>query len=155
MKIYLAGPMANCKDEEMFQWREEVKLKLNKHQKPSRYCCQVYEPEAFHFLDPTRRDYRLAIFDIETSKKVVERDKADIGLSDIILVNHTRISVGTSMEIMFGAMLGKRIIVIENDETHRFEKLSPWIVYHATDIVKSIDEAVALIISIDRDIYGY
>lgn len=154
MRIYLAGPMANCQDEEMFGWREEVKAKLKKHRRPSKYCCQTNE-QAFHFLDPTRRDYRLATFDIETSKKVVERDKADIALADIVLVNHTKISVGTSMEIAFSYTLGKRVIVIENDQTHRFEKLSPWIVYHATDVVSSIDEAVDLIISIDKDIYEY
>jgi len=106
--IYLCGPINGCNDEECKDWRNEVK---------QRY------PEKT--IDPMDRDYRGR--EDECINEIVELDKIDIADSDIILVNHPKPSVGTSMEILYAWQLSKTIIVVYPEGM----KLSPWLVYHS------------------------
>lgn len=146
MTVYLAGPIDNVSGEESSGWREKVKEAL---------------PD-INFLDPLRRKWEGFNYDtgqwnegadpsIDDFTEIVERDKADISDSDIVLVYHNKPGVGTSMEILYAFELGKYVLTIGC--TGR--PLSPWILYHSTKIVKTLDEAIDALkdISDQYDLY--
>lgn len=118
MKVYLCGPINGCTDAEASNWREEVK---------------VHFPKA---IDPMKRDYR----GVEDTayREIVDLDKRDVQNADAILVNYIKPSVGTSMEVFFAWTIGKPIVVWCDPEAN----ISPWLRYHSTTFVHSIDEAV-------------
>jgi len=121
MKVYLCGPINGCSDAECKEWREEMKR---------------------HFplaLDPMARDYRGK--ERESYREIVELDKRDVIASDVVFVNYTKPSVGTSMEIHLAWSLAIPVVLLCAPE----ENLSPWLRYHATSIVHSVADAVAKI----------
>lgn len=120
MKIYLAGPIFQCEDHECIDWREEAKRQLNE----------------FEIVDPTERDYR-GVTD-ENHRKIVEKDKDLIAACDILLVNHLKPSVGTSMEVLHAWQNKKQVFVISNGSEN-----SPWLIYHAHKIFHTLEEAVS------------
>ena len=119
MRIYLAGPIFQCEDHEAIAWREEAKANL----------------DGFEVIDPMERDYRGATD--ENHKKIVEDDKALIDSCDILLVNHLKPSVGTSMEILYAWERGKKIYLICEDG-----EISPWLIYHSDKIFSSLNDAI-------------
>jgi len=119
MRIYLAGPIFQCEDHECIDWREEAKAKLN----------------GFEVIDPMERDYRGVTN--ENHKNIVEDDKALIDSCDVLLVNHLKPSVGTSMEILYAWERDKKVYLICEDG-----EVSPWLLYHATRIFKSQKDAL-------------
>jgi nucleoside 2-deoxyribosyltransferase len=122
VKIYLAGPMFQTTDDECKVWRDDAINRLAGHE----------------IFNPMIRDYREGA-DGHIAE-IVEEDKADIDTCDMLLVNHTRASVGTSMEILYAWERGKRILtVVHSDE------ISPWLKYHSERIFKSVDEAIEFI----------
>lgn len=118
MKVYLAGPINGCTDEECKSWREAAKARL---------------PDT---LDPMRRDYKGR--EDDCAAEIVEGDKVDIALSDALLINFPQPSVGTCMELMY-AYLSRKITVVVVPPGM---KLSPWLTYHATHIFTSFDRAI-------------
>jgi nucleoside 2-deoxyribosyltransferase len=119
VKIYLAGPIFQCEDHECINWREEVKQSLDK--------IEVIDPMVRDYRGTTDRDF----------KEIVERDKAEVDASDILLAYCTKPSAGTSMEVLYAWENGKKVYVItENEET------SPWLLYHSHKVFKSIGEAI-------------
>lgn len=127
MKIYLGGPINGCTDEEANGWRSAVKSKL-----------VAYGWEA---IDPMVRDYRGREMEPGIAAEIVENDKADIEGADVLLMNCPKPSVGTSMEVLYGYTLGKRVIcVIPPGSTP-----SPWLVYHAEVIEGSVLDALKAI----------
>jgi len=127
-RVYLAGAINGCTDAEMSDWREAIKARRYKGN--------------FWFLDPTVRDYRDRELENGVPTEIVTLDKLDIRNSDYIVVWYEKPSVGTSMEIFYAHSLGIPIILIDKREPNPTRNLSPWLVYHSTAIVKSIDEAV-------------
>ncbi len=124
MKVYLAGPIFNCTDKECRDWREYAAEKLN--------CTTI---------DPMRRDYRG--IEEESVAKIVELDKLDIMETDCVLVNYGDIppgSMGTAMEILFAWEQHKTIITVTSQS-----KVSPWLTYHSTLILRSLDAAIVYI----------
>jgi hypothetical protein len=121
MKVYLCGPINGCTDDECRDWREMAKLRL---------------PDT---LDPMRRDYRGK--EAESTREIVELDKIDVALSDVLLVNFDKPSVGTSMEIIWAWERGKMIVVVHKAGA----VLSPWLAYHSHARFTSFDEAIAYI----------
>jgi nucleoside 2-deoxyribosyltransferase len=124
MKVYLAGPIFNCTDAECRDWREYATEKLT--------CTAI---------DPMRRDYRG--IEEESAVEIVELDKLDIMEADYVLANYGDIppgSVGTSMEILFAWEQHKKIIIVTSQP-----KVSPWLTYHATLILGSLDAAIVYI----------
>ncbi len=120
-KVYLCGPINGCTDEEAKDWRAEVK----------RYFLAS--------IDPMKRDYRGK--ELTNYREIVDLDKRDIRNSDIILVNYDKPSVGTSMEVFYAWTLGIPVIVWCKSDA----KPSPWLIYHSTSIVHSLDEVIAKI----------
>lgn len=119
MKVYLAGPIQGCTDEQCKAWREYVKTLL---------------PDT---LDPMRRDYRG--IELESADEIVEGDKLDIDDADALLVNFPAPSAGTCMEILYAWERFKKVVVVIPKEV----KLSPWVKYHSTFITDSFEKAVA------------
>jgi nucleoside 2-deoxyribosyltransferase len=122
MKVYLAGPIAGCTDEQCNGWRNTVTAMLGEE----------------NVLNPMRRDYRG--FDVAPPAEIVEQDKADIDASTCVLVYYEQPSVGTSMEVLYAWERGKPVVIVTEQQY-----LSPWLVYHAAHIVRSLGEAVWLI----------
>jgi nucleoside 2-deoxyribosyltransferase len=122
MRVYLAGPIFQCEDNECVDWRQEVASGL-----PD---CDI--------LDPMERDYRGVTN--ENYQKIVEEDKADIDTCDVLLVNHIKPSVGTSMEILYAWERKKHIVIVSNNGD-----VSPWLLYHSDKIIASFDEALEYI----------
>lgn len=124
--VYLGGPINGCTDEEAHGWREAVKPLL--------------EAKGYEILDPMVRDYRGREMEPGIATEIVENDKEDIRKSDILLMSCPKPSVGTSMEVLYGAsFFGPKsvICVIPPGSTP-----SPWLVYHSTIFEGSEEEAV-------------
>jgi nucleoside 2-deoxyribosyltransferase len=122
MKIYLAGPISGCSDDECIEWREGVMKEF---------------PQS---LDPMRRDYRGRERDYGAPEEIVRLDKEDIGLCDLVLAHCPFPSVGTSMEIFFAHSIGKPVLAVVPPGSPS----SPWLAHHA-EIYPSIDMALAAI----------
>lgn len=123
LKVYLAGPIQGCTDEEAKGWRDRF----------------VSEVDDVAFFDPMRRDYR----GTETANynQLVMRDQEEIILSDWVVANVWKPSSGTAMEIFYAARFQIPVILIHEPGS----QLSPWLRFYATYIVDSIDEAIAII----------
>lgn len=117
MKVYLCGGINGLTDDQAVTWRERAKDLLH---------CET--------LDPMRRDFRGR--EDECVNDIVLGDKADIKLSNALLVNAERPSWGTAMEIVYAFTAGKTIVAICPSDT-----ISPWLRFHATRIYKSLEEA--------------
>lgn len=125
-KIYLAGPINGCTDAEANDWRSAAK-KLHSD-----------------VLDPMDRDYRGK--ESENVASIVEGDKDDIAVCDAVLVYFEKPSVGTSMEVFFAWQLGKPVVIVNRSG----KPPSPWLVYHSSTVVGSIEEAIAKIEAIEK-----
>lgn len=116
MKVYLGGPINGCTDEEANGWREAVKAVLA--QRGHEWC------------DPMDRDYRGREMEVGVAAEIVQGDKRDIHACDVLLMNAPKPSYGTAMEIHFGWVRHKRVIVVHPEGTTP----SPWVVFHAHEI---------------------
>jgi len=122
-KIYLSGPIMDCTPGESKDWRTRAKERL---------------AGRFMILDPMRRNFRDR--EIDSSNEIVEFDLQDVRDADIILVNYSKPSIGTAMEVFFAAHdLGKFVIAFSPAE---FKDCSPWMVRYCTKILKGLDEAI-------------
>lgn len=121
MTVYLCGGINGLSDHECRTWREVARARLEYHGHTT--------------LDPMRRDYRGK--EDESVSAIVLGDLEDIGASDVVLVNATRPSWGTAMEIVYAHLAGKRIVAGVGDGP-----VSPWLRYHceiATTLQGAID----------------
>lgn len=125
MKVYLAGPIFGCKDSECADWRALATQVLGAHR----------------VFDPMVRDYRGREQEPGIAKTIVETDKQDIAWARVVLVYFDHPSVGTSMEVLYAWEHGKPVVVA--NVTGR--PVSPWLQYHATTIVTSLDDAIAAV----------
>lgn len=103
---YLCGGINGLSDEACRDWREVAKELLHTET-----------------LDPMRRDYRGR--EDEAVDEIVAGDLEDIVASDFILVNATRPSWGTAMEIVYAAQRSKTIVAFTGGS-----RISPWLRYH-------------------------
>ncbi len=134
MKVYLCGPMDWCSEEEASGWRKEA--------------TSVLEGRGLAALDPMDRP----TFSANSCGKaallpeLVEDDKLDIEAADVLLVNYSKVSAGTSMEILLAWQKDKRVVIVVPEGI----KLSPWVVYHSHKICHTMKEAYDDIVSYDR-----
>jgi len=143
-KLYLAGPMVACNDKKATAWRNEITERLDA-------CYQIVNPMA--------RDHR---FDYDPHKHknlIVEGDKEDIDGCDYIIAYPWKQSTGTSMEMMYAYMTGKKILVLLPELPlwkriynffrppmfRYYRTLSPWTDYHAFRKFDSINGLVSFL----------
>lgn len=132
MRVYLAGPINGCTDDEAKGWRERVK--------------ELVAPLGIEAFDPMDRDYRGREQEPGIAEKIVEQDKADIDAVAIVLVCYEKPSVGTSMEVLYAYERGKGVIVVNKSG----KALSPWLLYHSHAQVETFERAVELIAEGER-----
>ena len=122
--IYLAGPIHNTNYEKTHNWRNVCKEQLEDH---------------FNILCPTVRivngDHSMITYDY---KKIITQDKKDIISSDIILANCWKVSVGTSMEVLFAYERNRKIIAVVPD----LNSVSLWILGHSNNVFDNIQGAI-------------
>src|SRR5476649_2412160 len=122
-RIYLCGPIMDCKPAETKDWRARAKERL---------------AGRFILLDPMRRSFRDN--EIDSANEIVEFDLQDIRDADLLLVNYSKPSVGTSMEVFYASHdLGKFVIAFSPLE---FKDCSPWMVRFTTKITRDLDAAI-------------
>lgn len=125
-KIYLCGPIMDCAIGETKDWRTRAKERL---------------AGRFILLDPMRRNFRDN--EIDSSNEIVDFDLQDIRDADLVLMNYSKASVGTSMEVFYASHdLGKFVIAFAPFE---FKDCSPWMVRFSTKILSNLDGAITYI----------
>ena len=65
----------------------------------------------------------------------VQRDLDDADRCDIMIVYLPKLSAGACMELFYAKQKGKKVIVVSD-----MDCLSPWIVVHSDEIVKSFEQ---------------
>ncbi len=124
--IYLSGPIKDCEEGQAKDWRMRAKERL---------------AGRFILLDPMRRNFRDN--ELDSANEIVEFDLQDIRDADLVLVNYSKASIGTAMEVFYAAHdQGKFIITFSPIP---YEQCSPWMVRFSTKILPSLDEALAYI----------
>jgi nucleoside 2-deoxyribosyltransferase len=120
--IYLSGPIMDEHLGTAREWRESGKKLLQ---------------DKFRLLDPMRRKF--VDRQVDSANEIVEFDLQDVREADILLVNYSKASIGTSMEVFHAAHnLGKFVVAFSAFE---FEDCSPWMVRYCTKILHSLEEA--------------
>jgi hypothetical protein len=126
MTVYLCGGINGLSDQECRDWREVAKARLSYH--------------GIDTLDPMRRDYR-GIED-QSVDAIVEGDLDDIRACDVVLVNATRPSWGTAMEIVDAFQANRQIVAVAGDS-----RISPWLRFHTSAIYQYLEEALGWIVA--------
>ena len=125
-KIYLCGPIMDCSGEESATWRQRSKERL---------------AGKFVVLDPMRRDFRDR--EIDSANEIVEFDLQDVRDADILLVNYSKASIGTSMEVFYATHdQGKFVIAFS---PYPYQEQSPWMVKFCTKILPDLNAALEYI----------
>jgi hypothetical protein len=126
MKVYLCGGIHALSDAEAQEWRGRAKALLASHAT---------------ILDPMLR-VRRDVGD-EELHSFISGDLREIAESDALIVNATRPSWGTAMEIVYARVLQRRIVAfVDLGE----EPVSPWLRYHC-EIHRSLEDAVASLVN--------
>ncbi len=143
LRVYLCGAMAGCDDEKAGGWREASTKYLN--------------ARGITTLDPMSRDYRYTSYGDDPESvlpDLVEEDKIDIEMSDVVLCNYEHVGVGentgagTNMELIFGWEKSKRVITVVPEG----RIISPWVVYHSHKRYTTMQEAYDEIIRFNNRI---
>jgi nucleoside 2-deoxyribosyltransferase len=126
LKIYLCGPIMDEHDGEARRWRDVAKSVLGKE---------------FVLLDPMRRNFKDR--EVDSANEIVEFDLQDVRNADLLLVNYSKASIGTAMEVFYAAHdLGKFVIAFS---PFSFKDSSPWMVRFATKILPTLEGALEYI----------
>lgn len=95
----------------------------------------------FFLLDPIRRDFKDR--EVDSANEIVEFDLQDIRDADLLLVNYSKPSIGTAMEVFYASQnLGKFVVAFS---PFKFKDCSPWMVRYCTKILPSLERAAAYI----------
>jgi nucleoside 2-deoxyribosyltransferase len=125
-KIYLSGPIMDEHVDTAKTWRERATAELREH---------------FVILDPMRRNFKDR--EVDSANEITEFDLQDVRDADILLVNYSKVSIGTSMEVFYAAHdLGKFIVAFS---PYPYKDCSPWMVRYCTKILPDIETAIAYI----------
>ena len=98
MKVYLAGPIEICSEDEILVWRNYVETKLGN----------------FDIITPK--------YHLGSDSEIFENTRTNVEECDIVFahlpkaINERRASYGTIFEVAYGHALKKRVIVISDDE---------------------------------------
>ena len=125
-KVYLSGPIMDERADHAATWREIAKARLQDH---------------FVLLDPMRRNFKDR--EVDSANEIVEFDLQDVRDADIVIVNYSKTSIGTAMEVFYASHdLGKFVIAFS---PFSFKDCSPWMVKHCTKILPTLDDAIAYV----------
>jgi nucleoside 2-deoxyribosyltransferase len=119
--LYLCGPINGRSDSDCRDWRKAAKA--------------AWPGDV---LDPMRRDYRGRELEPGIAAEIVAGDIEDIDLCAAVLVYFDKPSVGTSMEVFYAKTSGKPVVVIDASD----KPLSPWLLHHSDQVVKTLAEAM-------------
>ena len=122
-KIYLCGPIMDESGGRARAWRETASRDLSKN---------------FTVLDPMRRDFKDR--EVDSANEIVEFDLQDVRDADIILVNYSKASIGTAMEVFYAANELRKFVVAFSP--FAFQDCSPWMVRFCTKILPSLEDAI-------------
>lgn len=124
--VYLCGPIMDEHEGVARKWRDIAKSLLS---------------DNFKLLDPMRRSFRDQ--EVDSANEIVEFDLQDIRDADIILINYSKPSIGTSMEVFYASHnLGKFVVAFS---PFLFEDCSPWMVRFCTKILPTLEDACSYI----------
>lgn len=125
-KIYLCGPIMDEVDGQARAWRQLAREALGEH---------------FILLDPMRRNFKDR--EVDSANEIVEFDLQDVRDADILLVNYSKASIGTAMEVFYAShALGRFVVAFS---PFPFQECNPWMVRFCTKILPSLDAATAYI----------
>lgn len=122
--IYLCGPIMDESSGVAREWRKIAVKKLERN---------------FIILDPMRRNFKDR--EVDSANEIVEFDLQDIRNADILLVNYSKPSIGTAMEVFYATNNLQKFVV--SFSPFDFRNCSPWMVRYCTKILPSLDSAVA------------
>ena len=121
-KVYLSGPIMDEHLGAARAWRDEAKKRLAKD---------------FALLDPMRRNFKDR--EVDSANEIVEFDLQDVRDADILLVNYSKPSIGTAMEVFYASQnLGKFVVAFS---PFSFKDSSPWMVRYCTKILPTLEAA--------------
>ena len=124
--IDLSGPIMDEHAGAAREWRE---------------CAKSLLAGRYRLLDPMRRKF--VDREVDSANEIVEFDLLDVRNADIILVNYSRPSIGTSMEVFYAShVLGKFVVAFS---PYEYRECSPWMVRYCTKILGSLEEAAEYI----------
>lgn len=122
--IYLCGPIMDEHEGHARAWRETAVRELGND---------------FILLNPMRRNFKDR--EVDSANEIVEFDLQDIRAADILLVNYSKTSIGTSMEVFFASHdLGKFVVAFS---PFPFKDCSPWMVRFCTKILPGLEDALS------------
>ena len=125
-KIYLCGPIMDETEGAAGEWRKLARKRLD---------------DRFVILDPMRRNFKDR--EVDSANEIVEFDLQDVRDADIVLVNYSKASIGTSMEVFYASNdLGKFVVAFS---PFAFADCNPWMVRFCTKILPSIEDAISYI----------
>lgn len=125
MKVYLAGPITGCDDDEANDWRTIVGACIG------RAGHQVLDPMDW-------ADMRGKELEPGVPQRIVKLDKRAIRDADVMFVNALQgVSVGTTMEILYAYNCSVPVVLVT-----RQQPLSPWYQYHADEIEDNLPDGV-------------
>ena len=97
--------------------------------------------KSFILLDPMRRNFKDR--EVDSANEIVEFDLQDISNADMLLVNYSKPSIGTAMEVFYAANNLRKFVVAFSP--FDFKNSSPWMVRYCTKILPALDAAIAYI----------
>jgi hypothetical protein len=145
-KVYLCGGIKDVSREEASEWRTKAVNELE-YQGNTTILKILGGPDVtrnidsitnFKCLNPMRRNFRSNEW--QSQNEIVTLDKKDIIECDILLVNATKPSWGTAMEVLFGFEKHKVIVAFTGSDNEK--DWNPWLGFHATKLTKTLDEAL-------------
>ena len=125
-RIYLCGPIMDETADNAVEWRQSAHEKLG---------------DNFIILDPMRRNFKDR--EVDSANEIVEFDLQDVRDADIVLVNYSKNSIGTSMEVFYASNELKKFVVAFSP--FLFKECSPWMVRFCTKILPSLEDAIEYI----------
>lgn len=125
-QVFIAGPILGMENNQDY-YRDRI--------------TEIIHRLGFEVIDPWKREKCLYKGDAECwwntyeTYDFVQRDLDDAERCDIMVVYLPRLSAGACMEMFYAKRKGKKVIVISD-----MEQLSPWIIVHSDEIIKSFDK---------------
>jgi len=121
--IYLCGPIMDELADGAREWRQTATARLSNQ---------------FTILDPMRRNFKDR--EVDSANEIVEFDLQDVREADILLVNYSKASIGTAMEVFYAAHdLGKFVVAFSPFD---FQNCNPWMVRFCTKILPTVERAI-------------